>query len=128
MEQGISRKKTGSRIVLSLVVVLIGIQAIPVNRVNPARASSVPAPQNVSAILKRSCYDCHSNETVWPWYSHVAPFSWLIARDVHQGRRELNFSTWDSMTARRQARKMKETSKEVEEKEMPPFVYLIVHR
>ena len=111
-----------------VAVLLIVIQVIPVNRDNPPVESEVPAPEPVRAVLRRACYDCHSNETVWPWYSRVAPFSWLLARDVHEGRRELNFSTWNRLNAQREVRKMKETRDEVSEGEMPPWYYLIVHR
>ena len=116
------------RTLVVLAVLLIVIQVIPVTRDNPAVEFEVPAPDTVRAVLRRACYDCHSNETVWPWYSRVAPFSWLLARDVHEGRRELNFSTWNRQSAQREARKMKETRDEVSEGEMPPWYYVIVHR
>lgn len=74
------------------------------------------------------CYDCHSNETVWPWYSGIAPVSWLVARDVRKGREELNFSTWDRYTTKQQVEKLKESWEEVEEGEMPLWFYLPVHR
>src|SRR5450759_484008 len=78
----------------AVVVALGAIQLIPVDRTNPPVQKEMPAPPDVQAILRRSCYDCHSNETVWLWYSKVAPISWLVSRDVRQGRRELNFSDW----------------------------------
>src|SRR3954449_12180710 len=53
------------------------------------------------ALAQRACFDCHSNETTWPWYTHIAPVSWLIARDVIEGRQHLNFSTWGQPTGRR---------------------------
>jgi hypothetical protein len=74
------------------------------------------------------CYDCHSNEPVWPWYSHVAPFSWLLARDVREGRAELNFSTWNRIATQQRVKKLKESWEEVAEGEMPPWFYLGVHR
>ena len=86
------------------------------------------APPEVAAVLRRACYDCHSNETVWPWYSHVAPVSWLLARDVREGRGELNFSTWDAYDAKKKTKKLKETAEEVTEGEMPPWFYAAVHR
>lgn len=78
-------------------------------------------------VLRRACYDCHSNETRWPWYSRVAPISWLVAHDVGEGRRELNFSTWNRMDAAKQAKALRETWKEVYEGEMPPRIYLPTH-
>jgi hypothetical protein len=78
--------------VFSLLALGILIQLIPIRRDNPPATGSVAAPPEVMSILRRSCYDCHSNETIWPWYSRVAPVSWLVARDVHEGRRHVNFS------------------------------------
>ena len=82
----------------------------------------------MQAILPRACYDCHSNATVWPWYSRVAPFSWLVGRDVREGRREVNFSTWNRLTARPQVKKLKESWREVADGDMPPWFYVGVHR
>lgn len=126
MKRG-SRKVLG-RILIGLVVLLAAIQLFPVDRTNPPVESEIVTPPNVQAVLRRSCYDCHSNETAWPWYSRVAPVSWLLARDVHEGRRELNFSTWNRFPTQRRARKLKETWKEVSEGEMPPWYYLPLHR
>jgi hypothetical protein len=110
--------------VIDLFVV---IQFIPVNRDNPEITGEIEAPENVMAILQRSCYDCHSNETVWPWYSYVAPASWLIARDVHEGREELNFSQWTSYSEKQKRHKRKECGEEVEEGEMPLWFYTPLH-
>lgn len=115
-------------VVLGVVVVLVGMQFVPVDRSNPPVTAEVPAPPEVRAVLRRACYDCHSNETTWPWYGRVAPVSWLVARDVHEGREELNFSTWDQYTSRQQVEKLKESWEEVEEGEMPLWFYLPVHR
>jgi hypothetical protein len=109
-------------------VALVALQLVPVDRSNPPVEVDVAAPANVRAVLRRACYDCHSNETVWPWYSKVAPFSWLLARDVHEGRKELNFSTWTQYTTKQQVKKLKESWEEVAEGEMPPWFYLPVHR
>jgi hypothetical protein len=69
-------------ILLGILLILIALQFVPVDRVNPPVETEVPAPAHVRVIVRRACYDCYSNETVWPWYSHVAPFSWRLARDV----------------------------------------------
>ena len=114
-------------VLLSLLIALLGIQFVPVNRANPPVESEAPAPASVRAILRRSCYDCHSNETVWPWYSRIAPVSWLLARDVREGRRELNFSTWNQMTPERKAKKLNKSWKEIERGEMPMWFYLPLH-
>ena len=81
----------------------------------------------VNAVLRRSCYDCHSNETVWPWYSQIAPVSWLVARDVNDGRKHLNFSVWESYDEKRKAKKLTEIGEEVGEGEMPMAIYLPAH-
>jgi heme-binding protein len=116
------------RALIAVALVAVAIQALPVERSNPPVESEVPAPDAVRAILRRACYDCHSNETVWPWYSRVAPVSWLLARDVTEGRRELNYSTWSGYDEARQAKKLKETWDEVSDGEMPPWFYVVVHR
>ena len=115
-------------ILLGVAVAFLAIQLVPVDRSNPPVESEVPASPTVRVILRRACYDCHSHETVWPWYSHVAPVSWLVARDVRKGREELNFSTWNQIPIQRQVKKLKESWKEVEEGEMPPWYYVSMHR
>lgn len=115
------------RIVLAVVIALVGIQFIPVNRSNPPVEEEVPASLEVKAMLKRACYDCHSNETIWPGYSQVAPVSWLLAWDVGEGREELNFSTWNRYSQKKRGKIMKEIWEEVQEGEMPPWFYLPLH-
>lgn len=122
------RPQVVRRGLLGAVIVLAAIQFVPVDRSNPPVETEVPVPATVRSVLRRACYDCHSHETVWPWYSRVAPFSWLVERDVREGRKELNFSAWNRLDAKRKARKMKETWKEVSEGEMPPWFYTAVHR
>lgn len=76
--------------------VAVLIQFVPVDRTNPPVTREVRWDSDATRDLaRRSCYDCHSNETEWPWYSSVAPASWLVAGDVAEGRTHLNFSTWD---------------------------------
>jgi hypothetical protein len=103
-------------------------QLIPVNRSNPPVQFEVDAPRNVRAILERSCYDCHSNHTRWPWYSHVAPVSWMVARDVHRGRKEVNFSEWPDFDLEEQAHTMGDIAKQVDRRRMPLPTYLMIHR
>jgi len=114
-----------------LVILVIGfvlIQFVPVAKSNPPVTMTVIAPEPVMAVLRRSCFDCHSNETIWPWYSRVAPVSWLVAKDVREGRKELNFSEWDRYSATEQADLMGECVEEVAEGEMPMWIYLLTHR
>lgn len=104
-----SAGKSSAGLLLGILVVLVGIQFVPVARVNPPVVAEVPAPAAVRAILRRACYDCHSHETVWPCYSQVTPFSWLVAHDVRQGREGLNFSTWNRSTTQQQVKQLKES-------------------
>lgn len=78
-------------------------------------------------ILKKACFDCHSNESRWPWYSYMPVVAVLVAHDVKDGREELNFSDWDRMENRRKSKKLKETFKSIDEGEMPMPIYLITH-
>ncbi len=82
-----------------VVLIIIAMQFIPAyKKENPPvdKTKEIDAPKEVMAILKRSCFDCHSNETNWPWYADVAPMSWVVRRDVIEGRKALNFSIWQS--------------------------------
>ena len=112
---------------LAFCVAFIAIQLVPVNRTNPPVQGDFRGSAEVVSVLRRACYDCHSNETVWPWYSRVAPVSWVIAHDVTEGRAELNFSTWDQLSTEKQAKAMKESWKEVAEGEMPTWYYVVLH-
>ena len=112
---------------LAFCVAFIAIQLVPVSRTNPPVQGDLNASPEVASVLRRACYDCHSNETVWPWYSRLAPVSWVIAHDVNEGRAELNFSTWNQLSVDKQAKAMKESWKEVAEGEMPTWYYVILH-
>ncbi|MEO8230747.1 MAG: heme-binding domain-containing protein [Ignavibacteriota bacterium] len=109
-----------------IVVVLIGIQFIPVERTNPPVPSEIDAPANIKAIFKKACYDCHSNETNWTWYTKVAPVSFLTVKDVEDGRKHLNFSEWGNYTNKTK-KVMDEIWEEVREEQMPPWQYRVLH-
>lgn len=87
-----------------------------------------PVPENVQAILKTSCYDCHSNNTVYPWYSQIQPVAWWLNNHIEEGKRELNFSEFASYRIGRQYRKLDEVNKQVKEDEMPLDSYLWIHK
>ena len=114
-------------LVVGLCIGFIVIQLVPVNRTNPSVEGDFRTPDEVRSILQRACYDCHSNETVWPWYSRIAPVSWVIARDVHEGRATLNFSTWDRLSPKKQSELIHESWEEVAEGKMPTWYYVILH-
>jgi hypothetical protein len=106
---------------------LLVAQVIPMDRSSPPVESEVPASPEVKAVLQRSCYNCHSNQTEWPWYSRVAPVSWLLAHDVNEGRSLVNYSTWNRLSAVDQAKAVHESWEHVDEGEMPPWYYVPVH-
>lgn len=112
---------------LGILLLCAAIQLIPIDRRNPPVTAEISAPNEVMKIFRRACYNCHSNNTIWPWYSRIAPVSWLIASDTWEGREHLNFSTWDELSAKRQGKLRKEIREEVEDGEMPPWIYLLSH-
>jgi hypothetical protein len=115
------------RLAMAAAVLLLAIQLVPVSRENPPVEEAVPAPPEVRALLERSCFDCHSHETRWPWYARVAPVSWLVAYDVSHAREHLNFSTWNRYDVEERAELLEEAWEEVEEGEMPLWYYLPLH-
>jgi hypothetical protein len=115
------------RIALAFAALLLVAQVVPITRENPPHQGEVPAPQEVRAILERSCYDCHSRETRWPWYGYVAPVSWLLARDIQEAREHLDFTAWDTYSEKKRREHFEEIWEEVEEGEMPLWFYLPLH-
>lgn len=102
-------------------------QFVPVDRTNPPVTGEVSTPPAVGALLRRACYDCHSNETRWPWYSHVAPVSWFVAGHVHDGRDDLNFSEWPVFDLEGQDLAMEDIQKQMRKHGMPLKSYLLIH-
>jgi hypothetical protein len=114
------------KLITLLILAIIGIQFIPVERTNPPVVSDIDAPPHIKEILKKACYDCHSNETEWAWYTKIAPMSFLTVKDVDEGREHLNFSDWGKFSSK--ADKVKEEIwEEVREEHMPPWMYRVVH-
>lgn len=107
-----------------VAILTLAIQAVPYGRAHtnpPVRAEPRWNDDLTRALTVRACFNCHSNETVWPWYWSVAPASWLVQRDVDEGRKALNFSEWD----RRQS-EAHESAKTVRKGEMPPWFYTVL--
>ncbi len=105
-----------------LVVATVLIQFIPVTRDNPAvKAEPAWTSAEARSIAKKACFDCHSDETDWPWYSKIAPISWRVANHVHEGREYLNFSEWDS------GYEAEELIEVIQEGSMPPWDYKLIH-
>lgn len=117
-----------------IVCLFLGVQFMRPARTNPAVDPSqtlqarVQIPSNVATILDRSCQDCHSHATRWPWYSNVAPFSWLLVDHVNEGRQHLNLSEWGRLDTRRARKKLEEICEEVTDGAMPMESYTWIHR
>lgn len=131
------------RKVLKGLLLFAGVAIIAIQFVRPARTNppvdparrvhaAVEVPAEVGAILDRACRDCHSNETRWPWYSHVAPASWFVIDHVNHGRSHLNFSEWNPPGAQLPATNSDDLlgaiCKEVQAGAMPLPSYLLIHR
>lgn len=119
--------------IIGLAVVFVAIQAIRPAKTNqpvdPSQTiySQVQVPSDVRAVLDRSCRDCHSNQTRWPWYSNVAPVSWFVIDHVNHGRSHMNFSEWSKYDRERSAELLRGICGEVKMGEMPLPSYLWVH-
>ncbi|RYZ24352.1 MAG: cytochrome C [Chitinophagaceae bacterium] len=122
------------RILLALLALLVIIQFIRPERNESAgpQAGSVlntyPASPQVTAILEKACFDCHSNNTRYPWYSNIQPFGWWLQHHVDEGKRALNFDEFRGYNARRQVKKMEETIEQVKKGEMPLDSYTWIHK
>lgn len=121
-------------ILAGILILLIGAQLVPANRTNPpsrpdasllAQKSMSPS---VRAILERSCRDCHSNDTRWPWYSHVAPVSWFLLHHINGGRDRMNYSEWTSYDSDDQDKFLGDMCTLTRKGRMPLPSYLWVHR
>ena len=114
------------KVLLAGVVVFALLQLVPYGWSHPNHLVTQDAPwpsARARALAKAACYDCHSNESEWPVYSYVAPMSWLVRRDVENGRDKLNFSTWD-----RDESEVKDAAETVQDGSMPPRQYTLLHR
>jgi hypothetical protein len=116
-------------IAISITVLFLLLQPYRPDQTNPptVEAEVLTVPQDVSAVLKRSCYDCHSNETTYPWYSQISPASWFLDGHIRDGREELNFSVWNTYSPKKQARRLEEVCDEIRSGQMPLPSYLWIH-
>jgi hypothetical protein len=132
--EGIEEMRTTIKLVLIAIVLLLLVsQFFPPERTNPPvnpaatfEAVAKPGPALV-AILQRACYDCHSQNTVWPWYSRFAPGSWLVADDVKKGRARVNFSEWANYGPEMSKEKLRGICSKVRDGEMPLWQYRLLH-
>lgn len=129
MRKALTFKKIG----ISVLIVLALMQLIRIDKTNPEvdpknDISTISrANPEITTILKNACYDCHSNEVYYPWYSNVAPISWWIKNHVNEGREHLNFSVWGTYSPKKSDHKLEECVEMLEEKEMPLYSYTIIH-
>jgi hypothetical protein len=121
------------KVLIGLLVLLVVIQFIrPARNISSSNqpndiAAHYPVPQNVQQTLKKACYDCHSNNTRYPWYANIQPVAWWLQDHINEGKKELNFSEFASYAPKKQARKLKKVASEVKEGEMPLNSYLWIH-
>jgi Haem-binding domain len=127
-------KKTWRKLALLLLAALIIIQFFrPAKNIGSTMSSNDiskawPVPPNVDTILQASCYDCHSNNTRYPWYFNIQPVAWWLNDHILEGKKEINFSEFASYRVRRQYKKMEEIIEQVKEDEMPLYSYTLLHR
>jgi hypothetical protein len=132
--EGIEEMRTTIKLILIAIVLLLLVgQFFPPERTNPPvnpaasfEAAAKPSPA-MAAIVQRACYDCHSHNTAWPWYSRLAPGSWLMADDVKKGRAHLNFSEWANYGPEMSKEKLRGICSEVKAGEMPLWQYRLLH-
>ncbi len=127
-------KKIILAVFVLLILVFVGLQFFRPDRTNPpidlsqTIEATVEIPEDVKLVLARSCKDCHSNETVYPWYSNVSPVSWFLADHIEHGRSHLNLSVWNTYDATKKAHKFEEICDMVKSGQMPLPSYLWIHR
>lgn len=125
--------KTIKIIALIVLVVLVGIQFVPTNR---NQSEVVPksdfmlvnnVPKDIQDKLKVSCYDCHSNNTEYPWYNKIQPVAWFLEDHIREGKSELNFNEWGELSERRKNSKLRSIISQIEDDEMPLDSYTFIH-
>ena len=120
---GSRRAKTA----IGVAVLAIGIQLVPVDRSNPPVGTVIDPPAEVERVMRAACWNCHSNETEWPWYAHVAPVSWYVTDHVRDGREDLNFTEWPAGDADEVRDLAEEVGEQIEADAMPPTTYRWMH-
>tara|TARA_R110000765_G_scaffold9911_2_gene30811 strand:+ start:2619 stop:3074 length:456 start_codon:yes stop_codon:yes gene_type:complete len=127
-------KKIVKIILLVLLVGLVGIQFFPTSL---NQSDTIPTsdfmvvnnvPKEVERIITTSCYDCHSNNTEYPWYNKLQPVAWFLEDHVAHGKEELNFNEWADYSTRRKNSKLKSINSQIEDEEMPLWSYTLIHR
>ena len=121
------------KILIIIIVAFILIQFFPIDKNNPVATPQLDflkiknTPERTAALIRTSCYDCHSSESKYPYYSNIQPFGWFLKKHIDEGRKELNFSTFANYTKKKQAHKLDEAVEMIEKGEMPLDSYVLVH-
>lgn len=124
------------KISIIIIVLLIAIQFIPIKKNKSVNAFSETdfivinkqQDQKIGKLIVSSCYDCHSNNTTYPWYDNIAPISWYLSRHVNEAKEHLNFSEWGIYETKKQDHKIEECIELLEAKEMPLKTYTFLHK
>ena len=126
--------KKNKLILIALVAILIIIQFFKIDKSHPELSPDndylvvANAPQGIKSNITKSCYDCHSYQTTYPWYSNIAPVSWMINHHIDEGREHINFSEWGNYPLQKQTLVQEECMEEVEENGMPLKSYTMIHK
>ena len=121
-------------IALFFLVAFVGIQFVPtaLNQTNVIPKTDFllvnKVPKEISLILKESCYDCHSNNTSYPWYNKIQPAAWFLENHIKEGKNELNFNNWNNLSNRRKNSKLKSIINQINDYKMPLRSYRLIHR
>jgi len=121
------------KIVPFLLVVFVGIQFIPTKRNQSTEvlesdfSKTFTVPANIQNMFEKSCYDCHSNNTNYPWYNKIQPISWLLENHIKEGKKEFNFSEFGAYSKRKQKNKLKSLASQIRDNEMPMQSYTLIH-
>ena len=121
------------KILIIIIVSFILIQFFPIDKNNPVATPKMDflqikdTPEKTANLIRNSCYDCHSNESKYPWYANIQPFGWFLENHIQEGRKELNFSTFATYEKKRQTKKLDEAVEMLEKNEMPLDSYVIAH-
>ncbi|BDQ04333.1 heme-binding domain-containing protein [Ignavibacterium sp.] len=134
MTSGTAVKKISLRILAALLVIFIAIQFIRPDRnisgqlfqTDISKTFNIPA--DVHTLIKNACYDCHSNNTNYPWYSNIQPIGWFLANDIKNGKAQINFSEFGSLSKRRQISKLRGIETQIKNDAMPLPAYRLLHK
>lgn len=125
--------KASKKIIVGLFIILVGIQFIRPDSNNDNRVMATDfiktyeVPAQMGSILRRACYDCHSNNTKYPWYSYIQPIGWLLNKHIREGKKKLNFSEFGTYSERKQISKLKSMKNQIKQNKMPLPSYTMIH-